>query len=110
MKKTLLVLAASALLAAAGAVAPQQPAPAPPATAPAPGPSTERPSLNLQLDESGPYRPRITFSPRDAEQGAAHGLPSLGAGASKAFDQPVPSRIPSQSGSSVFPKDTENAR
>ncbi|MCD6042282.1 MAG: hypothetical protein K0R40_1885, partial [Burkholderiales bacterium] len=102
MKNTLPMLVAAALLAAAGTAAPQQPTtPAPAATRP-PEPSTERPGLNLQLDDSGPFRPRITFSPGDAnQQDAADALPSLGAGASKGFDQPVPSRIPSQSGSSV---------
>ena len=110
MKKALAMFVASALLAAAGAAAPQAPAPASsPAQSREPA-ATSGIRLKLRLDEVAPSRPRITFGPRDGagEQGSANSLPSLGPSPSRSFDRP--SESASQSTSSPYPKDAEQGR
>lgn len=101
MKKILEMLVAFALLAAAGAAAPQQastPAPAPAPSATQPPQPAARPILNLRLDEVEP-RPVITFAPKDGgkEQDAAQRLPGLGGKPAKSWENPIPTVVPKSS-------------
>ncbi|HXM81677.1 MAG TPA: hypothetical protein VN929_07095 [Burkholderiales bacterium] len=95
MKKNLEMFVAFALLAAAGAAAPQQvstPAPAPAQSATQP---PAKPILKLRLDEVEP-RPAITFAPKDGgkRQDAAQSLPGLGGKPSKSWENPTSPVVP----------------
>jgi hypothetical protein len=98
--KALCALVASALLAAEPAAA-QTPAPS---EASPPAKSSERPVLNLKVEEPARSEPRITFSPREGtpQQSPVNTLPSLGGSPSQAYERPLKSDSPA----SPFPKDT----
>ena len=99
MKKNLEVFVAFALLAAAGAAAPQQvspPAPAPAQSTTQPPQPPAKPVLKLRLDEVEPRRAGpITFGPKDdgKKQDAAQSLPGLGGNPSKSWGNSTPSTV-----------------
>jgi hypothetical protein len=101
MKSTLVLFAASALLAAAGPAAAEEPAPAKPPERPA----KAAPRLNLKLDEGSSAAPRITFGPRDpsADKAASDNLPTLGVDLPAADGKPRSRPIVP---SSPYPPDT----
>jgi hypothetical protein len=95
------VIAAIALLVAAGPAAAQAQQP------PAQPPKDERPPLNLKLDQPARLYVRET-APEGAEGKAAAGnLPSLGGGAATS-ERPSEPRV--RTPTSPFPKDSENPR
>jgi len=98
MKTNLEMFVAFALLAAAGAAAPQQvstPAPAPAQSATQPPQPPAKPILKLRLDEVEP-RPAITFAPKDGgnTQDATQSLPGLGGKPSKSWENPTSPVVP----------------
>jgi len=101
MKKNLEMFVASALLATAGAAAPQQvstPAPAPAQSATQPPQPPAKPILKLRLDEVEP-RPTIRFAPKDngKKQDAAQSLPEIGGNPSRSWENSTPAVVPKSS-------------
>jgi hypothetical protein len=98
MKTNLEMFVAFALLAVAGAAAPQQvstPAPALAQSTTQPPQPPAKPILKLRLDEVEP-RPAITFAPKDGgnKQDAAQSLPGLGGNPSKSWENSTSPVVP----------------
>jgi hypothetical protein len=98
MKNNLEMFVAFALLAVAGAAAPQQastPAPAPAQSATQPPQPPAKPILKLRLDELE-RRPAMTFTPKDDgnKPDAAQSLPGLGGSPSKSWENPASPVVP----------------